>query len=166
MKKCYWRILFLVFMLFTGGCQANIGENTYQKEEEAVKETMNASVKVDPSINLSSEKMVSIIIEFKIKPAKIAVLEAEAQGVDMTLDKAKEHVEQSHQAFEQELHAFLDDNKVEYRIKHRYKTAFNGVSMELPATEIKRLMGSSVISRIYPNEEIQLDPPIQPSNQM
>ncbi|MGM0829803.1 MAG: protease inhibitor I9 family protein [Bacillota bacterium] len=166
MKKCYWSVLFLLFMVYMGGCQENVGENAYQNEEEAVKETMNSSVKVDPSINLSSKKVVSVIIEFKTKPAQIAVLEAEAQGVDMTLDKAKEHVEQSHQAFEQELHAFLDDNEVEYRIKHRYKTAFNGVSMELPANDIKRLMGSSVISKIYPNQEIQLDPPIQPSDQM
>ncbi|WP_341356933.1 protease inhibitor I9 family protein [Rossellomorea sp. y25] len=166
MKKCYWRVLFLVFMMVIGGCQADPGESTYQNEDEAVEETMNSAVKVDPSINLSSEKVVSVIIEFKTKPAKIAVLEAEAQGVDMTLDKAKEHVEQSHQAFEQELHAFLDDNEVEYRIKHRYKTAFNGVSIELPANGIKRLMGSSVISRIYPDQEIQLDPPIQPSDQM
>jgi predicted RNA-binding protein Jag len=166
MKKCYRRVLFLVFMMYMGGCQANTGENAYQNEEEAVKETMNSSVKVDPSINLSSEKIVSIIIEFKTKPAKIAVLEAEAQGVEMTLDAAKKHVEQSHQAFEKELLTFLDENEVEYHVKHRYKTAFNGVSIEMPANEIKRLMGSSVISKIYPNQEIQLDPPIQPSNQM
>jgi uncharacterized protein YcfL len=166
MKKCYWRVLMLVFMMCVGGCQANIEENIYQKKEEVVKETMNSSVKVDPSINLSSKKTVSIIIEFKTKPAKITVLEAEAQGVKITLDAAKEHVEQSHQAFQKELHAFLEGNQVEYRIIHRYKTAFNGVSMELPANEIKRLMGSSVISKIYPNEEIQLDPPIQPSEEM
>jgi Peptidase inhibitor I9 len=166
MKKCYWSVLCLLFIMYMGGCQEKTGENAYQNKEEAVKETMNSPVKVDPSINLSSEKVISVIVEFKTKPAKIAVLEAEAQGMDMTLDKAKEHVEQSHQAFEQELHDFLDDNKVDYRIKHRYKTAFNGVSMELPASEIKRFMGSSVISRIYPNEEVQLDPPIQPSDQM
>ncbi|MGG3912534.1 protease inhibitor I9 family protein [Rossellomorea vietnamensis] len=165
MKKCYWSVLCLLLIMYMGGCQENTGENAY-KNKEAVKETMNSPVKVDPSINLSSEKVISVIVEFKTKPAKIAVLEAEAQGMDMTLDKAKEHVEQSHQAFEQELHDFLDDNKVDYRIKHRYKTAFNGVSMELPASEIKRFMGSSVISRIYPNEEVQLDPPIQPSDQM
>ncbi|MGM0841563.1 MAG: protease inhibitor I9 family protein [Bacillota bacterium] len=166
MKKYYRSVLFLLFMMYMGGCQENVGENTYQDEEEAVKVTMNSTVKVDPSINLSSEKVISVIIEFKTKPAKIAVLEAEAQGMDMTLDKAKEHVEQSHQAFEQELHAFLNDNEVKYHIKHRYKTAFNGVSIELPANEIKRLMGSSVISKIYPNQEIQLDPPIQPSDQL
>jgi hypothetical protein len=166
MKKYYWSVLFLLFMMYMGGCQENVGENAYQNEEEAVKETMNSSVKVDPSINPSSEKAVSVIIEFKTKPAKIAVLEAEAQGLEMTLESAKEHVEQSHQDFEKELHAFLDENNVEYRIKHRYKTAFNGVSIELPANEIKRLMGSSVISKIYPDKEIQLDPPIQPSDQM
>ncbi|WP_044338246.1 protease inhibitor I9 family protein [Rossellomorea aquimaris] len=166
MKKCYCRLIFVFSLLYLGGCQADNGENAYQIDLNGVEETMNSSIKVDPAIDLSSGETISVIIEFKTKPAKIAVLEAEAQGVDMTLDKAKEHVEQSHQAFEQELHAFLDDNEVEYRINHRYKTAFNGVSIELPANEIKKLMGSSVISRIYPNQEIQLDPPIQPSDQM
>jgi uncharacterized protein involved in outer membrane biogenesis len=166
MKSFYWNLLMLVFMMGVGGCKANIGEDAFQKEVEVVEETMNSSVKVDPSIDLSSEKTVSIIIEFKTKPAKIAILEAEAQGLKMSLDAAKEHVEKSHQAFQKELHAFLDGKQVEYSIKHRYKTAFNGVSMELPANEIKRLMGSSVISKIYPNEEIQLNPPIQPLDQM
>lgn len=164
MKKWYCKALLALSLMALGGCLNN-GDNGKQGDEEAVKETMNSSIKVDPELDLSSGEDVSIIIEFKTKPAKIAVLEAEAQGVELTLESAKEKVEHSHREFEKELHAFLEENEVDYRITHRYKTAFNGVSMELPAKEIKRLMGSSIISRIYRNKEIQLDPPIQPSNQ-
>ncbi|MGF3105232.1 protease inhibitor I9 family protein [Rossellomorea sp. DUT-2] len=166
MEKCYKRLIMVFSLLYLVGCQADNGENAYQMDQNGVEETMNLPIKVDPAIDLSNGEVISIIIEFKVKPAKIAVLEAEALGAEMTLEAAKEHVEQSHQAFEKELKDFLDDNDVKYLIKHRYKTTFNGVSMELPANEIKRLMGSSVISKIYPNQEIQLDPPIQPSDQM
>jgi predicted RNA-binding protein Jag len=160
MKKCYGRLLLITSLMILPGCQAYEGENTYQKEL-VVEKTMNSSVKIDPTIDLSNNEPVSIIIEFKTKPAKLAVLEAEGQGLPMTLQAAKKHVEESHQEFQKELQKFLDENDVEYRITHKYKTAFNGVSMELPGNEIKRLMGSSVISKIYPNQEIQLNPPPQ-----
>lgn len=130
-----------------------------------MEETMNFYAKIDPSIDLSSNKTISVIIEFTTKPAIVAVLEAKAKGIGLTLEVAKQQVEESHQIFQKEIHTILDENQVSYHIKHRYKTAFNGVSMELPANEIKRLMRSSVIHRIYPNKEIQLSPPIQPYNQ-
>lgn len=162
MKKWYCRALMPLIVLSLSGC----GGIAQQKEEQVVEETMNSSIKVDPALDLSSGEKMTVIIEFKTKPAKIAVLEAEAKGMELSLVTAQEDVEQSHKDFEKELHAFLDENKVDYRIIHRYKTAFNGVSMELPANEIKRLLGSSVISSIYPNNEIHLEPPIQPSDQM
>lgn len=166
MKKYYKGFFLLIYLMFLGGCADNKEGIADQTDEKVVDvTTMNSTVKVDPSINLSSTQSISIIIEFKTKPAKIAMLEAKAKGLSMTLDEAKRHVEESHQAFQEELHTFLDKNRVKYRINYRYKTTFNGVAMEMPANEIKRLMGSSVISRIYPNHEIQLDPPIQPSNQ-
>jgi intein-encoded DNA endonuclease-like protein len=133
-------------------------------EEKVVKETMNPSVYVDPALDLQSNKTISIIIEFKTKPAKIAVLEAEAKGIPLTIEEAQQNVEESHAKFHNELHTLLDNKQGPYIIKHTYKTVFNGVSMELPANEIKRIAeSSSVISRIYLNKKIHLDPPILPS---
>ncbi|MFI8688233.1 protease inhibitor I9 family protein [Rossellomorea sp. NPDC077527] len=165
MKKWYCRALFVLSLIFVSGCM-NEGDMGEKIETQVVEETMNSSIKVDPELDLSSGETISTIIEFKTKPAKVAVLEAKAQGVELTLESAKEEVEKSHREFEKELYLFLEKNEVEYHILHRYKTAFNGVSMELPANEIKRLMGSAVISKIYRNKELQLEPPIQPSNRM
>jgi Peptidase inhibitor I9 len=151
--------------MFIGGCQGNKGENAYQKEDKVVEKKMNSSVKVDPSIDLSSNQIVSIIIEFKTKPAKIAVLEAKEKGITLTLEEAKRQVEQSHQTF-RNLLTVLAEKNIPYKVKHTYKTALNGVSMEIPANGIKRLLDSSVISKIYPNKQIQLDPPINPADQM
>lgn len=166
MKKCYYRTFLFVFIITISGCQPIKGEDSYQKEEKVEEETMNSYGKIDPSIDQSSNQTISVIIEFTTKPAKVAVLEAKAKGIDLTLKEAKQQVEESHRSFQKEIHTFLDENQVSYHIKHRYKIAFNGVSLEMPANEIKRLMGSSVIQKIYPNEDIQLDPPIQPSDQM
>ncbi|WP_436373378.1 protease inhibitor I9 family protein [Cytobacillus sp. BC1816] len=162
-KKCYVTVLLIV--MFIGGCQGTKGDNAYQKEDKVVEKKMHSSAKVDPSIDLSSNQYVPIIIEFKTKPAKIAVLEAKEKGITLTLEEAKRQVEQNHQTF-RKLLTVLDEKNIPYKVKHTYKTAFNGVSMEMPANEIKRLLSSSVISKIYPNKQIQLDPPINPSEQM
>lgn len=161
-KKIY--IIVLLVIIFIGGCQANKGENDSQKIDKVVEKKMHSSAKVDSSIDLSSNQLVSIIIEFKTKPAKIAVLEAKAKGITLTFEEAKRQVEQSHQSF-QKLLSLLDENNVQYRVKHTYKAALNGISIEMPANEINRLLGSSVISKIYPDKQIQLDPPINPSDQ-
>ena len=139
---------------------------TNLNEEKVVDGTMNSVINVDPAIDLLTNRTISIIIEFKTKPAIVAILEAEAKGITMTLEEAGKNVEKSHETFQQELHIFLDKNQVTYSVKHTYKTAFNGVSMELPSNEIKRLLGSSVISKIYPDKQIQLDPPITPFDEM
>ncbi|MGR3765733.1 protease inhibitor I9 family protein [Rossellomorea sp. NS-SX7] len=124
---------------------------------------MRAPVEIDPRINLSSTQTISIIIQFIIKPAKVAVLEAKGKGIHLTLEEAKRHVEVSHMQFQEEIRLALEHNHIPYRIIHRYKTAFNGVSMEMPSNEILRLAHSSVIQKIYLNEEIQIDPPIHPA---
>ncbi|WP_045517264.1 protease inhibitor I9 family protein [Neobacillus niacini] len=164
MKKYYIGVILAsAFLSILSGCQES---NHNVNEEKVVKETMNPSVHIDPAIDLSSDQIISIIIEFKTKPAKIAVLEAEAKGIPLTIEEAKEKVEESHVTFQKELQTLLDKNQVPYTVRNTYKTAFNGVSMELPANEIIRLAeSSSIISKIYPNKKIQLDPPISPSDQ-
>ncbi|MDR7240198.1 protease inhibitor I9 family protein [Neobacillus drentensis] len=169
MKKCSGAILTAAIILTNmSGCQESIFEKNHTiGKGKVVEETMTPSVHVDPAIDLSSKQTTSIIIEFKTKPAKVAVIEAEAKGIPLTIEEAKEQVEESHKMFQKELHELLDKNQVPYTVRHKYKNAFNGVSMELPSNEIKRLAEfSSVISNISLNRKIKLDPPILPSEQL
>lgn len=168
MKKYYSEaILAAAILSILSGCQKSSFENNHTIDKgKVVEETMTTSVHVDPAIDLSSKQTTSIIIEFKTKPAKVAVIEAEAKGIPLTLEEAKEQVEESHQTFQKELHELLDNHQVPYTVRHKYTTALNGVSMELPANEIYRLAESStVISRISLNRKIKLDPPISPFDQ-
>ncbi|MEH7072914.1 protease inhibitor I9 family protein [Neobacillus drentensis] len=165
MKNCYsGALLATAIFISMSGC---VLKNTPPANNEIeVKETMNPSVHIDPAIDLSSKQTISIIIEFKTKPAKVAVIEAEAKGIPLTLEEAQEQVEESHRMFQKELLELLDKNQTPYKIRHKYTTALNGVSMEIPANEIKRLAeSSSVISRISLNRKIKLDPPIYPFKQ-
>ncbi|MBM7587211.1 hypothetical protein JOC86_003784 [Bacillus pakistanensis] len=166
MKKCYCRALLIVLVMAVSGCQASKGDNTYPLEERGGEETMDSSVEIDPAIDLSSSQTISIVIHFTTQPAKIAVLEAEKKGIDLTFEEAVRQVENSHRKFQEEIRTTLEENQVPYQITHRYKTAFNGVSMKMPANEIHHLTSSTVIQKIYANEDIQLDPPTQPTEQL
>ncbi|PGL73166.1 protease inhibitor I9 family protein [Bacillus sp. AFS055030] len=167
MKNFYrGSIFFLVMLFIMAGCNGNAINTTKNKDETKVaEETMNPSFYVDPSIDFTTNAMTSIIIEFKTKPAVVAVKEAEAAGKELTLEEATKQVEESHAKFQEELKTLLEDQHVPYMIRHVYKSALNGVSMELPGKDIKRLSKSTVIARIYPNKKVHIMPPVTPNNQ-
>ncbi|WP_082630273.1 protease inhibitor I9 family protein [Peribacillus muralis] len=168
MKKFYKGVIIGVSVVICFGCQSKIldGEKMDSKtgNEKEVIETVKTPIYVDPKIDLTSEKRGSIIIQFRTKPARIAVLEAKAKGQTLALEKAMKDVEESHMRFQKEIQVLLE--KVPYSITGTYKTVYNGVTMELPAYKIKRLLESSEISTIHSNKEIQIDPPILPFEQM
>lgn len=160
MRKYFSGAILAAFILSNmTGCQESNYKNPNDIGKE-IKETMNPSVYVDPAIDLLSQQTISVIIEFKTKPAKVAVIESEAKGIPLTLEEAKKQVEESHLNFQNELHELLEKNQIPYTVRHKYTTALNGVSMELPANAIKKLAeSSSVISKISLNRKIKLDPP-------
>jgi CHAT domain-containing protein len=135
-----------------------IGEHRENKGEEVV----TRNIYIDPEIDLNTEKMVEIIIHFKTEPAKVAVAIAETSGIPLSLDKAKQDVEDSHARFQADVQKYLGLKQIPYTITHTYKTALNGVAMKLPGNEIKTLLQSGEIAAIYLNKEIQLNPPPQP----
>ena len=168
--KNYYRMVIIGLCVIYLGCQFDIVDgrkmDSKTENELEVKETMNTPIYVDPEIDLTSQKKVSIIIQFKTKPAKIAVIEAQAKGLTLSLEEATKAVEDSHIRFHKDIQTLLEKEKVPYSITRSYKTVYNGVAMELPAYEIKRLLNSAEISTIHADKEIQLDPPILPFEQM
>jgi len=130
-----------------------------ERGENRGEEAMTSAIHIDPEVDMISEKMVEIIIHFKTQPAKVAVAIAEMSGVPLTLEQAKQDVEESHSRFKKDVERYLGQNQIPYSIKHTYKMAFNGVSMKLPGKEIKRLLQSNEIAAIYANREIKLIPP-------
>ncbi|MFJ7932924.1 protease inhibitor I9 family protein [Sporosarcina sp. NPDC096371] len=125
---------------------------------------MSTPIYVDPLIDLTSQKTVSIIIQFKTKLARLAVLDAQANGQTLSLEQAQKAVDDAHIRFYNEMETLLD--AVPYTITRSFKIAYNGVAMELPANEINRLLKSTEISSIHADKEIRLNPPTMPFGQM
>ena len=168
--KNFFRVVFIGLCVIFLGYQFEIADerkmNSKTENELEVRETMNTPIYVDPEIDLSSQKNVSIIIHFKTKPAKIAVIEAQAKGLSLSLEKAEKDVRDSHTRFHKEIQTLLEKENVPYSITRTFKIVYNGVAMELPAYEIQRLPNSVEISTIHVDREIQLEPPILPVEQM
>jgi hypothetical protein len=120
---------------------------------------MPSQIFIDPTIDVDSEQMVTVIIQFKTKPAQVAVAISEKSGVPITLENAKWSVEHSHERFQADVKRYLDPKRIPYTINHVYKTALNGVSMTLPGNAIQLLLHSKEIESIHANKEYHLDPP-------
>ncbi|QKE75532.1 S8 family serine peptidase [Arthrobacter citreus] len=116
-------------------------------------------------INLSSPKEVSVIVEFKVLPAKTEQLTEAAEGKSISLATAMAKVEQSHVQFKKDLQEQVGNNakskQDSYQIKHTYKHSFNGVALTLPANQIKQLMQLDGVKAVYSDAQVQLQPPKQ-----
>ncbi|WHY88454.1 protease inhibitor I9 family protein [Neobacillus novalis] len=138
-------------------------EEQEEQEEPKGEEVVTQNIYIDPKINMNSPAEVTIIINFKTKPAKTAVALAEASGIPLTLEQAEQDVKDSHERFLKDSEKYLGEKQIPYRIVHTYTAALNGVAMKLPANEIQTLLQSAEIEAIYANREIKLVPPVQPS---
>jgi hypothetical protein len=123
------------------------------------KTLMNSNMYIDPTINMNSDNMVTIIIQFRTKPAQEAVLISQKSGVPISIENANWAVERSHERFQEEVKRYLVPKNVPFTINYIYKTALNGVSMNLPANEIKTLFQFKEIESIHANKEYHIDPP-------
>ncbi|MES9684688.1 S8 family serine peptidase, partial [Gottfriedia acidiceleris] len=122
----------------------------------------DTGLQISSDIDQSSTKETSVIVEFANKPAKVAQIEASLQGQTLTSDEATKLIEQDHETFNQDVGQILvDENnkKVDYKVNRSYKNAFNGVSMSLPANQIKNLLKSKAVKKVWSNETFSIDPP-------
>ncbi|MFF3024449.1 S8 family serine peptidase [Gottfriedia sp. NPDC057948] len=117
-------------------------------------------LQVNPDIDLDATTQTSVIVEFNNKPAKVAQLESSLKGQQLTKTEATSLVDQDHATFSKDLGQILtEDNnkKVKYKVNQSYKHAFNGVSMNLPANQIKNLLKSKAVKAVWSNEEVHAE---------
>jgi hypothetical protein len=119
---------------------------------------MTNKINVDPTIDVKSDEMVTVIIQFRTKPAQEAVAIAKKAGVPLTLENANWAVKHSHERFQEEVKRYLDSKRIPYTINYVYQSALNGVSMTLPAKDIKSLLLFKEIESIHANKQYHIDP--------
>ncbi|PGS51615.1 S8 family serine peptidase [Bacillus sp. AFS041924] len=115
--------------------------------------------------DLQDEKEISVIVEFKSMPKKVAVLDAALKGKVMTASQAENKVDKEHATFEDDLNSILPSakdksGKKSYKITRSFKTAYNGVSMNLPANKVGSLLQSDAVKAVYKSATFSIDPPI------
>lgn len=136
------------------------------QQREAIKQLKlsdKEGLQLSAEVDQTSDKLTSVIVEFKEKPQQTAVLEAEADGVTLTAEDAKDKVNASHETFQKDLKIIfsseLKTKKNPYSIKRSYKKAFNGVSMTLPANKVKSLLKSNSVKAVWSDMQVQVEPP-------
>ncbi|QKE73959.1 S8 family serine peptidase [Arthrobacter citreus] len=147
--------------------QETLSHLTQEQRSALRKMELNDSsgIKLDPSVDLNSEKEISVIVEFKQKPEKVAQLEAEVNGKSLTASKARSLRDKDQATFQQDLKSIFKEDiqkkKSSFKVKRVYKNAFNGVAMTLPANKIKSLLASDAVKSIWSDKAVQLDLPKQ-----
>ncbi len=128
-----------------------------------------SGLQISSDIDLNSTKQTTVIVEFSNKPPKVAKMMASVEGKQLSEKEATNLVQKDHDTFTQDLGQILTDDQnqvVDHRINHSYNNAFNGVSMNLPANQIKNLLKSKAVKSVWSNESFSIDPPAADSEQL
>ncbi|WP_223595659.1 S8 family serine peptidase [Neobacillus bataviensis] len=115
--------------------------------------TETTGLQLSSTTDLTSDQEISVIIEFKNRPAKTAVQIEKYNGRELSLEDAEKSVVEDHTTFKQDLEAL----KIKGKITRSYTQVYNGVSMTLPANEVKKLLKSKAVKSVWENQTIQLD---------
>ncbi|MBO9128922.1 S8 family serine peptidase [Bacillus sp. 165] len=138
------------------------------EQREALQKLENRELKtglqLSRDVDLTSNEEVTVIVEFKDFPAKVAQIAKAVKGETLSLTQAKENVEKSHAQFNKDLQSKVGKTKSgkdAYQIKYTYKNSLNGVALTLPANRINTLLDSDVVKAVYSDYKVQLEPPAQ-----
>jgi subtilisin family serine protease len=112
---------------------------------------------LNPETDLTSDEIISVIVEFETATAQLEVLKEKVKGKEVTLKKAQQQVENSHEDFKHELSKRKESSKVE--ITRTFQHAFNGVSLDIPANEVKGILDLKNVKAVYTNSQVKVDPP-------
>ncbi|MBO9130680.1 S8 family serine peptidase [Bacillus sp. 165] len=121
---------------------------------------------IAPNVDTKNPGLENVIVEFNQDPAKVEVMKQAAKGLRMTTKAAAAKVEQAHSEFKQSFQALKNKRDAsaqlqESKITREYRSAFNGVAMAIPGTEIESLLASGVVKRVWKDDTIQLDLPAE-----
>jgi subtilisin family serine protease len=112
---------------------------------------------------LNSDQEIDIIVQFRSKPSKIAVMDAEFKGKKLSQSEADELVTSEHNQFAKDIQSILPSSNLRsgeanHEITTTYQTVYNGVAMTLPANQVESLLKSDVVKAVYKNATFKVDP--------
>lgn len=106
--------------------------------------------KVSTGINLESDEVISVIVEFVSKPLAV-------NSEESLFDLSDSKVERDHRVFKDFLGNVpkaYSDTKME--IKKEYYTVFNGVAMDIKSSSLEWLIKCDVVKKVHKDYEVSL----------
>ncbi|XRG79072.1 S8 family serine peptidase [Rossellomorea sp. GAMAL-10_SWC] len=129
---------------------------------QKISTTDQSGLFLDSNVNLNSPESVSVIVSFKQKPEKIAVLESALKGQALSDSEAASNADADHTKFKSDISSlFKTKSDGSYKIKREYKHAFNGVALEVPANKLNDLMKSTAVQAIYSDVTVKSELPVE-----
>lgn len=126
-------------------------------------------LQISSDIDQTSTKQTTVIVQFANQPIKVAQIVLGLKGQTLTEIEAAKLIDQDHAMFNQDVgQVLVDENnkKVDYKVNRSYKNAFNGVSLSLPANQIKNLLKSKAVKTVWSNESFSIEPPASDNDQL
>ncbi|MFJ7935681.1 S8 family serine peptidase [Sporosarcina sp. NPDC096371] len=116
--------------------------------------------KIDPAINLMSEKPINVIVQFKQEPAKVELAKQKNKPSRSSVAQVEAKVEQSHKQFKEVIQNVNKSKKsATITITHEYRDAFNGVAITAAGNVVEELVQTGAVERVWKDEEIKIDLP-------
>ncbi|MFB7142413.1 S8 family serine peptidase [Gottfriedia sp. NPDC056225] len=129
---------------------------------QKISTTDQSGLFLDSNVNLNSPETVSVIVSFKQKPQKIAVLEAALKGQALSNSEAASNANADHTKFKSDISTlFKTKSDGSFKIKREYKHAFNGAALEVPANKLNDLMKSTAVQAIYSDVTVKSELPVE-----
>ncbi len=151
----------MMIVPYTGYAQNTQTRDIEPREARTLEEYIDISSKanirenkVDKSIDIESEKEVSVIVQFNTPTV------AEAKLLNINENEVEKEIKNENKKFKDHVNNLKKQKSASnYEIKHEYNTVFNGVSITLKGTEVEKLLESGVVKKIYENKVQQLELP-------
>jgi subtilisin family serine protease len=116
-------------------------------------------LKISPNVNLNDIKPLNVIVQFKQAPTEVDFKTKQSSGLKASIEESRRKVEESHKKFKEQLKGYAKLKSVS--IKRDYKHAFNGVSMTLPANQIRELLSLDTVLAVWEDKEMAIEPSVE-----
>ncbi|MGL5378352.1 S8 family serine peptidase [Clostridium sp.] len=127
-------------------------EGDYLKKPSASEEEF----KISKDIDITSDGVIPVIVEFVSEPTVLSAKQAK------TFSLAKVKVDRDHKIFEKFLAKMPKVYSTEtVEVKNSYTNVFNGVSLNIKASEIENLFNSGVVKRVHKDAEVVVEQPVE-----
>ncbi|UPM52795.1 S8 family serine peptidase [Gottfriedia acidiceleris] len=134
--------------------------NADRERIHSMQETDYTGLMISPDVNLNEDTPLNVIVQFKQAPSEIDYKEKQSNGITATLDDSLKLVDESHKKFKDQLNGNSKLNN-SADIKREYKYVFNGVSMTLPANQVKELLNLDSVKAVYEDKEVSVEPLVE-----